>query len=105
MCDFGYDSSDALTVSQNSVKNMWILDSSCSFHMTPNRHWFANYQEVDGGKVLLGNDHECKVLGVGDVRLKTHDNTYKTLQVVRHIPELKRNLREREIHLRYPKDP
>lgn len=92
VCEFGYDSSDALTVCENSVKEMWIMDFGCSFHMTPNRHWFANYQATNGGKVLLGNDHECKVQGIGEVRLKMHDNTYRTLQAVRHIPELKRNL-------------
>lgn len=68
------------------------MDSRCSFHMTPNKHWFVNYQDTNGGKVLLGNDHECKVVGIGDVRLKMYDNSYRTLRAVRHVPKLKRKL-------------
>ena len=41
---------------------------------------------------MLGNDHECKLLGIGDVRLKMHDGSYTTLSAVRHVPKLKRNL-------------
>jgi len=68
------------------------MNSGCSYHMIPKKHWFLNYQEINGGKVLLGNDHECRVLGIGDIRLKMHDGSCRTLSSVRHVPELKRNL-------------
>lgn len=68
------------------------MDSGCSYHMTPQRHWFQNYQAINGGKVLLGNDHECGVMGIGDIKLKLHDGTCRTLTSVRHVPDLKRNL-------------
>ena len=42
VCEFGYDSSDVLAMCENSMKEMWIMDSRCSFHMTPNGHWFVN---------------------------------------------------------------
>ena len=45
-----------------------------------------------GGKVFLGNNHECKVLGIGDIRLKMNDRSFRTLTAVRHVPELKGNL-------------
>ena len=61
------------------------MDFGCSFHMTPKKHWLQNYQVINGGKVLLGNDHECKILGVGDVRLKLHDGSYRTLPEVRYV--------------------
>jgi len=60
--------------------------------MIPKKHWLQNYQVINGGKVLLGNDYECKVLGVGDVRLRQHDGSHRTLFEVRYVPELKRNL-------------
>ena len=41
---------------------------------------------------MLGNDHECKVQGVGDIRLKLHDGSLRTLTSVRYVPDLKRNL-------------
>ena len=60
--------------------------------MTPKRHWLQNFKMFNGGKVLLGNDHECEVKGIGYIRLKLHDGSHKTLIVVRYIPELKKNL-------------
>ena len=68
------------------------MDSSCSFHMTPRKQWIQNFKEINGGKVLLGNDYECKVQGVGDVRLKMHDETFRTLTAMRYVSKLKRNL-------------
>lgn len=35
----GYDSADVLTISSTDNKNQWILDSGCSFHMTPRKDW------------------------------------------------------------------
>lgn len=90
--DADYDSADALTVSDNYDSQDWVLDSGYSFHMTPRKQWIQNFKEINGGKVLLGNDFECKVQGVGDVKLKMHDGTFRTLTVVRYVPELKRNL-------------
>ncbi|GJT66197.1 retrovirus-related pol polyprotein from transposon TNT 1-94 [Tanacetum coccineum] len=44
---------------------VWIMDSSCSFNMSPNRDWFVTYEEFDDGHVFMGNDSPCK-----DVDLK-----------------------------------
>lgn len=33
----GYESSDVLMVANNDVHDRWIMDSGCSFHMTPER--------------------------------------------------------------------
>ena len=70
----------------------WILDSGCTYHMCPNRKWFIDYSEVDEGSVIMGNDHKCKVAGIGTIAIKNSDGTIKTLENVRHIPDLKRNL-------------
>ena len=35
ICEFDYDSADALVVSSNENKDVWVLDSGCSFHVTP----------------------------------------------------------------------
>ena len=60
--------------------------------MTPRKHWLQNFREIDGCKVLLGNNHECKVQGIGNIRLKLHDGTLRTLSSMRYVLELKRNL-------------
>lgn len=51
------DDGDMLSVSTNTdVTDSWILNSACSFHMTPNREWFDTYKSVNCGTVLMGND-------------------------------------------------
>ena len=54
---------DMLFVASNSEHSMdsWILDSACSFHMTPNRDWFDIYRSVNFGIVIMGNDAHCKI--------------------------------------------
>ncbi|KAG8362995.1 hypothetical protein BUALT_BualtUnG0016000 [Buddleja alternifolia] len=88
----GYESADVLTVSNNNSENEWILDSGCTFHMTPNRGWFDEFTKLEGGSVLLGNNKSCKVQGIGSVRIKMFNGIEKVLKQVRYIPELKRNL-------------
>jgi len=73
-------------------KNEWILDSDCTFHMSHNRDWFTTYELVYNGLVLMGNDAQCKVVGEGTIKIKTHDEIVRTLTGVRYVPELKRNL-------------
>ena len=83
----------AFTVSlSDTYSDKWILDSGCSYHMCPNRHWFSSFEELDGGVVLMGNNNACQTKGIGTVRLKMHDGTIKRLTDVRYIPDLKKNL-------------
>ena len=87
------DTCDVLCVVDNCVndKNAWIMDSSASQHMTPNRDWFEAY-EPSSGNVLMENNHLCKVAGVGSVKIKFHDRKIRKLTGVRHIPDLSKNL-------------
>jgi hypothetical protein len=41
----------------------WLSDSGTSFHMTPHREWFYEYEKYDGGNVFLGNDSTTKIIG------------------------------------------
>ena len=88
----GYESSEVLVVSTCESERNWILDSGCSFHMTPNRNWFECFKEIKGGQVILGNNKSCDVFRKGTVRTKMHDGIERLLQQVRYIPSLKRNL-------------
>lgn len=45
---YGYDSVDVLTVSKHDSGNEWVLDSGYSYHMCPNKDWFATYQTLKG---------------------------------------------------------
>lgn len=87
----GYELANALLVSCMDSKSEWIMDSSCSFYMTPNKGWFEELKLQDGGMVLLG-DKTCKVARIGFVRIKMHDGIETLLNDVRYVLELKRNL-------------
>ncbi|KAL9444475.1 hypothetical protein AB3S75_017630 [Citrus x aurantiifolia] len=61
----GYDSAGVLIATDGQTRGNWVLDSSCSFHMCPNKSLFMNYEAYDGGIVVMGNDASCKVVGRG----------------------------------------
>ena len=90
--DDGYDSIEVLTITLNPNHEEWVLDSGCTYHMCPRRDWFSSYQEVNGGKLLLGNNMSCNVVGIGTMAINMHDGKTRTLKEVRHVPDLKRNL-------------
>jgi len=60
--------------------------------MCPNIDWFQNFSTKETGTVFMGNNHSCKVKGIGDIPLKLHDNKIRMLTDVRYVPGLKRNL-------------
>ena len=53
------------------VGENWILDSGCTFHMTPNWDWFSTYEPMHKGVVSMGNNASCKVASIGTVCIKT----------------------------------
>ena len=64
------ESAELVTTDDNMVMHDWILDSGASFHVTPHREWFTNYDASRTGRVRLGNYYACEIEGVGDVQLK-----------------------------------
>ncbi|XP_073122036.1 heat shock cognate 70 kDa protein-like [Henckelia pumila] len=46
----GYKSADILLVTTEKSERDWILDSGCSFHVSPYREWFSHFTRIDGGK-------------------------------------------------------
>ena len=69
-----------------------MLDSGCSFHITPHRHVLFDFKEVKGGKVLMANNTQCNVEGIGKIRIT---NTYGKEVIftdVRYMPKMSRNL-------------
>ncbi|KAG8483857.1 hypothetical protein CXB51_023418 [Gossypium anomalum] len=89
-----YNNGELLVASVNDskVSKEWILDSGCTFHMSPNRDWFTTYETVSEGVVLMGNNTSCKIAGVGTIKVKLFDGVIRTLSDVRPVPELKKNL-------------
>nr|TKS07902.1 hypothetical protein D5086_0000109420 [Populus alba] len=54
----------------------WILNSACSYHMSPNKHLFSRLEEFDGGVVFMGNNN------VSEVELETSIIPIKTVQTI-----------------------
>lgn len=42
----GYESADVLVIFEARSSEKWVLDSGCTFHMTPNRSLFTTFQEL-----------------------------------------------------------
>ncbi|KAK3003807.1 hypothetical protein RJ639_018965 [Escallonia herrerae] len=87
-----FDGADVHSITISSSDEEWILDTGCSYHICPNRDWFATYHSFDGGKVLMGNNVAYKVVGIGSIQIMMHDGIVRTLTDVRHVPELRKNL-------------
>ncbi|KAE8655753.1 Retrovirus-related Pol polyprotein from transposon TNT 1-94 [Hibiscus syriacus] len=90
--NFDCSEGDMLSISTTELTDVWILDSGCSYHITPNREWFLTYMSVNSGFVYLGDDRCCNIVGIGEVGIKMFDGSVRTLSGVRHIPDLKKNL-------------
>ncbi|GKD29897.1 hypothetical protein Tco_1240675 [Tanacetum coccineum] len=54
---------------QQALKNKGIFDSGCSKHMTGNKDFLTDYQEIDGGFVAFGESTRGgKITGKGKIR-------------------------------------
>lgn len=83
---------DCLICSLDSRSESWIVDSGASFHATPRMDVLQNYVQGNFGKVYLGDDEACSIVGKGDVQITQTDGTVLKLKNVRHVPSLTRNL-------------
>jgi hypothetical protein len=83
---------DDLIVSLDNIIDPWVLDSGASFHATPHRKYFQEYVQGDFGQVYLSGDEPCKIVGMGKVQIKLKNGNQWLLKVVRHVPNLRRNI-------------
>ncbi|GJV56793.1 putative ribonuclease H-like domain-containing protein [Tanacetum coccineum] len=73
---------------QYTLQDQGIFDSGCSRHMTGNKSFFADYQEIDGGFVAFGGSPKGgKMTGKGKMRSGKLD-----FKDVYFVKELKFNL-------------
>ena len=68
------------------------MDSACSYRIKPIKDWFETYKLVNSGSVLMGNDASCKVVRMGNIRVKMFDGIIRTLCDFRYVPDLRKNL-------------
>ena len=68
-----------------------LIHSGTSFHFTPDREWFYEYEKYDGGDVFFGDDRKARIIGRGKFNMKLEGGRIRTLSGVLHIPEFARN--------------
>ncbi|KAL2235826.1 UNVERIFIED_CONTAM: Retrovirus-related Pol polyprotein from transposon TNT 1-94 [Sesamum indicum] len=83
---------DALLLSVSCSSDDWVVDSGASFHSCSNKDIMEPYTSGDFALVYLADNKPLKIVGNGDVRIKSTNGSCWTLHDVRHIPGLKRNL-------------
>ena len=83
--------SETLVVTGSNAEE-WVLDTGCSFHMTPRRDWFIEFKELSTGYEKMGNDTYSQVKGIGNIKVRNSDGTQVILTDVRYMPSMSRNL-------------
>jgi hypothetical protein len=81
-----------VSTSTQSDQDVWLIDSGESYHMTPHKEWFCEYEQYDGGDVFLGDDSTTRIVGRGRVQMTLQDGRKRTLPGVLHILGLEKNL-------------
>jgi hypothetical protein len=55
------------------LKNMWLMDSGYSRHMTGNKKWFSNLIPLSHKEYVTFEDNKKgKVLGIGVIKVNDH---------------------------------
>ncbi|KAH9678732.1 hypothetical protein KPL71_025836 [Citrus sinensis] len=76
------DDADVLIAAEKQSSGEWILDSGCSFHMCHNKNFFKTFDNIAGGKVLLGNNLACNVAGIGTINIRMFDGIERDLKQI-----------------------
>ena len=58
-----------ITLKAKNKPAPWILDSSCSSHMTGDKRRFKKLEQHEGGSIKFGNNDGDKIIGKGIVML------------------------------------
>ncbi|KAL2231694.1 UNVERIFIED_CONTAM: Retrovirus-related Pol polyprotein from transposon TNT 1-94 [Sesamum indicum] len=83
---------DALLLRVSSSFDDWVVDSRASFHSCSNKDIMEPYTSGDFGLLYLADNKPLKIVGKGDVRIKSTNGSCSILHDVRYILGLKRNL-------------
>jgi hypothetical protein len=77
---------------EEQPKDLWLLDSGCSNHMTGNKDLLSCIDSLISSDITLGNNSLVKVQGKGTVPILTKQNVKKDINNVYHVLDLKHNL-------------
>ena len=80
-------------VSLATQDSNWVIDSSASFHVTSQSHFFTSYKTGDFANVRIGNSGVSKIVSIEDIFLETSFGNKMVLKDVRKVPDIHLNLR------------
>ena len=76
----------------DNIDDEWVVDSAATHHVVRTKELFTTYKAGDFGTVKIGNTSYSKIVGIGDVCIKTNVGFTVMLKNVRHVPDLCFNL-------------
>ena len=85
----GSDNGEVLVSTMSKITSGWILYSGCTYHISCKRDWLSDFHELEGGKVIIGNNQTCQVRGTN---IKISDGVVRTLKDVRYVFGFTRNM-------------
>ena len=65
------------------------MDVGATYQVCPKRNWFSSFEKLDGSIELMGDDHTCRMEGIGIILIKMFDGMVRELKSVRYVPQLK----------------
>jgi hypothetical protein len=72
--------------------DVWVLDSGRLMIFVLRENGFQPMSNLDGDNIPMCNSFACKVVGMGSIKIRTHDGKLCTLNEVRHVPHMTKNL-------------
>ena len=73
-------------------KDVWLVDSGCSNHMTDHSDFFSHLDTSFSSSIGLGDDRQVKASGKGVVPVLTKQHVVKNIYDVYYVPNFKHNL-------------
>ncbi|KAL0321780.1 UNVERIFIED_CONTAM: Retrovirus-related Pol polyprotein from transposon TNT 1-94 [Sesamum calycinum] len=83
---------DVNSISSSLKINEWLIDSGCTYHMTPFREILTNYKSEKLGSVSMANEKYVMFMAMVMCVLIFENGFKLTLKNVRHVPDLAHNL-------------
>ena len=82
----------AVEDAKDSEAEIWYVDTGCSNHMSGSKSSFSYLNKDFHSTVNFGDCSIIKVMGKGDIKMKTKNGFVETISNVLYVPNLKNNL-------------
>ncbi|XP_061341344.1 uncharacterized protein LOC133287697 [Gastrolobium bilobum] len=72
--------------------DVWYVDTGCNNYMSGSKSSFSHLNENFQSTVSFGDHSTVKVMGKGDIKIKTKNGFVETISNILYVPNLKSNL-------------